>query len=178
MNIGIISTRYAKALLRFAVEKHEEAITYERFELLAEMFQQVPALTLSLQNPAMSTADKIALLKTGCGGSISPSVERFFGLVIKRARMEILPFIVHSYLTLYRREKRIVKGRLIVSRPIGEQLKQRLCDMVELRAKGNVQFEEKIDSSLGGGFILEYDTYRLDASVRGQIQNLRRSMTK
>jgi F-type H+-transporting ATPase subunit delta len=44
--------------------------------------------------------------------------------------------------------------------------------MVENLTNSNVEFHSEIDSELIGGFILEYDTYRMDASVKSQLRNI------
>ncbi|MBR1446518.1 MAG: F0F1 ATP synthase subunit delta, partial [Alloprevotella sp.] len=44
------------------------------------------------------------------------------------------------------------------------------------RTRSKVEFSTVVDPELGGGFVLEYDTSRLDASLRTQIQELRRTL--
>ena len=44
MDIGIISIRYAKALLRFAIDNKEEERVYAEMETLAHSFLHIPRL--------------------------------------------------------------------------------------------------------------------------------------
>ena len=44
--------------------------------------------------------------------------------------------------------------------------------MVEERTKGTVEFETEVKPEILGGFILEYDTYRLDASVQRNLRTI------
>jgi F-type H+-transporting ATPase subunit delta len=44
--------------------------------------------------------------------------------------------------------------------------------MVESRTQGTVEFNTEVDPSIIGGFILEYDTYRMDASVKTRLNNI------
>lgn len=85
-------------------------------------------------------------------------------------------FIAHAYVTLYRKEKHLVKGRLVVAKSVSEHVAQRLQAIVEARTDSKVDFEVLVDENIGGGFILEYDTYRLDASVKTQIEKLHRAL--
>ena len=41
--------------------------------------------------------------------------------------------------------------------------------LVQSRAQGTVEFNTEVDPSIIGGFILEYDTYRMDASVKSKL---------
>ena len=47
---------------------------------------------------------------------------------------------------------------------------QKLRQMVEDRTNGIVEFETEVNRDIIGGFILEYDTYRMDASVKSQLK--------
>lgn len=44
--------------------------------------------------------------------------------------------------------------------------------MVEAKTHGTVEFNTQVDPSIIGGFILEYDTYRMDASVKTKLNTI------
>ena len=44
--------------------------------------------------------------------------------------------------------------------------------MVEAKTQGTVEFTTEVDPTIIGGFILEYDTYRMDASVKSKLNNI------
>ena len=44
--------------------------------------------------------------------------------------------------------------------------------MVESRTQGVVEFNTEVAPEIIGGFILEYDTYRMDASVRTKLHSM------
>jgi F-type H+-transporting ATPase subunit delta len=48
--------------------------------------------------------------------------------------------------------------------------------IVQQAVNGQVEFETVVDASIGGGFILEYDTYRVDASLKTQLQKISKGM--
>jgi len=50
--------------------------------------------------------------------------------------------------------------------------------MVEQRTKGTVEFKTEVNPELIGGFILEYDTYRMDASVKTKLNNILTQLKK
>ena len=58
MDLGIVSTRYAKALLLFAEQNKEEDKVYAETSVLAETFLHVPALQQALINPVLTEAQK------------------------------------------------------------------------------------------------------------------------
>ena len=50
--------------------------------------------------------------------------------------------------------------------------------MVESHAQGTVEFETEVNPDIIGGFILEYDTYRMDASVKTKLNSILTQLSK
>ena len=73
MDLGIISMRYAKALLRFAEEHNEDKQVYDETAQLAETYLTVPALQQAMLNPVLTDAQKEKLLLTAACGKATPS---------------------------------------------------------------------------------------------------------
>lgn len=185
MDFGIISTRYAKALLRFALENGEAERVYREMERTAAAFENVAELQNALLNPVLGVKQKEALLacaaseadESGKGNSnLSESTRRFVSLVVESGRADMMLFIAHSYGTLYRRREHIVRGKLIVPVAINAELEQKIRKTVEARTDCKVDFNVEERPEIEGGFILEYDTYRLDASVRTQLEKVKRAL--
>ena len=174
MDIGIISIRYAKALLRFAIDNKEEERVYAEMETLAHSFLHIPTLRQVLQDPLSDNARQVEILSCAtCGNeSLSASTERFIQLVTAHNRTDLMQFIAQAYITLYLKRKRIIKGRLIVPMAT-ETICQKLQEIIEKRTNCSIEFKVEIDASIAGGFILDYDTYRLDASLKTQLKELR-----
>ena len=51
-------------------------------------------------------------------------------------------------------------------------IEDKMRQMVESKTRGTVEFNTEVDPDIIGGFILEYDTYRMDASVRKQLNTI------
>lgn len=67
MDIGIVSIRYAKALLQFAMENHEEDGVYREMSAMADVFMKLPALQKAMQNPVLTSQQTETLLGSACG---------------------------------------------------------------------------------------------------------------
>ena len=178
MDIGIISSRYAKTLLRFATENKEEEKVYKEMQTLAESFRKLPALQQTLLNPVLTDAQKESLLLSAAvgEGEATASTRGFMHLVAQNKRADLMTFIANAYVELYHKSKNLIKGHLVVPAEVSEATQQKLRQMVESRTRSKVEFSTEIDPAIGGGFVLEYDTYRLDASLRTQLAELRRSL--
>lgn len=181
MDIGIISMRYAKTLLRFAHTTGEAESVYADMQAVAESFKKVPALQEALLNPVITAVQKRNLLESAASAGNSKASEttkKFFELVTKNHREDLMQFIAHSYTDLYTKSKNIIRGRLVLPAPISEDTRTKLHQMAEKRTDGKtIEFSTIVNPEIEGGFILEYDTYRLDASLRTQMREIRRSLT-
>ena len=50
--------------------------------------------------------------------------------------------------------------------------------MVESQTNGTVEFETEVNPDIIGGFILEYDTFRMDASVKSKLNTILTQLKK
>ena len=178
MDLGVISVRYARALLKCATKQKQEAEVYAEMESLMESYIHFPLLRQTLDNPLLDNKNKINLLETACGGAASDLTRRFFQLVLKEGRIGALQFMAASYITLYRQEKNIIFGKITTAVAVSKDTEDKLRKLIEDKTHGTVEFNTEVDSEILGGFILEYDTYRMDASVRSKLKNVLTTLRK
>ena len=178
MDIGVISVRYARALLKSATDQKLEDAVYQEMQLLAKSYVEVPQLRQTIDNPMLSKEKKEALLLTAVGGQPTDLTRAFIGLVLKEDREPVMQFIANSYVTLYRKQKNVIRGRLITAARVSSATEQKMRQMVESKTNGTVEFETEVNPDLIGGFILEYDTYRMDASVKAKLNNILNQLRK
>lgn len=175
MYIGVVSMRYAKALLAYANASGAEDAVYGEAKTLAENFLKVAGLREALDNPVLSDEAKKELVLEAAGGSgkVSTVLKRFVELVLAERREKFLQFMVMSYIDLYRKQKNISIGKITTVCPISDELVSRIRALVVEQTHGTVEFKTKIDTRLEGGFVFEIDTYRLDASVANQVKRVK-----
>ena len=179
MDIGIISVRYARALLKSALEQKLDEQVYQEMQLLAKCFVEVPELRRTIDNPMLSKDTKGQLLQTAIGGKKASSLSQaFVVLVLKENREDMIQFIANSYVTLYRQQKNIIRGKLTTAVAVSPATEQKMRQMVESKTQGTVEFETEVNPDIIGGFILEYDTFRMDASVKSKLNNILQSLKK
>ena len=178
MDIGVISVRYARALLKSATDQKLEDTVYQEMQLLAKSYIHVPQLRQTIDNPMLSKEKKETLLLTAVGDEVTPLTRAFIGLVLKEGREQVMQFIANSYVTLYRQQKNVIRGRLITAAHVSAQTEQKMRQMVESKTNGTVEFETEVNPDIIGGFILEYDTYRMDASVKAKLNSILNTLKK
>lgn len=178
MDIGVISTRYARALLKSATDTQLDAQVYQEMMTLAKSYMEVPALRQTIDNPMLEKAKKQTLLETATGGSVSKLTQTFIALVLKEDRENMIQFMANSYVTLYRKQKNVIRGKLTTAARVSAKTEQKMRQMVESQTNGTVEFETEVNPDIIGGFILEYDTYRMDASVKTKLNTILNQLSK
>jgi F-type H+-transporting ATPase subunit delta len=178
MEIGVISVRYARALLKSAAEQGIENQVYQEMQTLSQSYLKVPELRFTIDNPMLEKSKKESLLVTASGGDVSPLTKRFISLVLSEDRESTIHFMAASYITLYRKHNNITRGRLITAVPVTPQIEKRMRAKVESRTNGTVEFQTEVNPEIIGGYILEYDTYRLDASIQNQLRSILAQLSK
>ena len=163
MEVGILSMRYAKAIIEYAQEKGLEDRLYQEFLTLSHSFCEQPGLREALDNPVITTKEKLALVCTAADGDGKSTREfvRFITLVLRNRREGYLQFISLMYLDLYRKLKHIGVGKLITAVPVNKETEDRIRS---LPASGAY--------SIGGGSLLDrlrHLVLPLIASVAGHL---------
>lgn len=178
MDIGIISMRYAKALLAFAQDKKVEDTLYQEFLRLAYHLHKFPQLKLALDNPVLTPKDKLELVCTATNGKDKPSPEfvRFIRLVLKQHREFCLQFMVLTYMNLYHKLKHIGVGKLITAVPVDNQMIERIRRIASRALHADMEIEPVVDPQIEGGFIFDINDYRLDASVATRLKKIKQQL--
>ncbi len=178
MDIGVISVRYARALLKSSTDAKIEDSVYKDMQVLAKSYIDVPELRFTIDNPMLSKDIKENLLFTAAGGKVCELTKTFISLVLKEGREDIMQFMANSYITLYRKQKNVIRGKLITAAAVSDDTEQKMRQMVESNTNGTVEFETEVEPDIIGGFILEYDTYRMDASVKSKLNGILTQLKK
>ena len=172
MDLGLISVRYARALLKAGIEAKVADKVYADMQILAHSYTTTPALRATIDNPMLSKKQKEDLLLTASAGGSCQLTKRFFDLVLKEDRESIMQFIANSFVSLYRKHNNLISAKLTTACVIDQKTEGKMRQLVEGRTNGDVEFETEVDPNIIGGFILEYDTYRMDASVKRQLNTI------
>lgn len=175
MNTGLVSSRYALALLKYVSGTEDEEKVYSQVLRLSGSLSAVPELRELIDNPlSVSDTQKFSLLVSALDGEeMAQELKKFILLVMKNRRTRFLRLIFQSFISQYREVHKIKLSRLITAVPAPE-LEKRLADIVKREKGETVIFEHIVDPALIGGFIFDIDGYRMDASVASQLKSVRR----
>jgi F-type H+-transporting ATPase subunit delta len=173
MNNGLIAARYATALLGFANQSNATQKVYTEAKAIVQSYFQFTELRQALDNPVLSKTEKQKIISLAAGGNLSKSFGRFIEILLENNREVHLQSIALKYIDLYRKENNIHHGKLITATTVEASVEKRLLAMMQHATGGTVEIEKVINPALLGGFQLEVDFVRWDASLAGQLQRIR-----
>lgn len=174
MNSGKISIRYARALYMSAKEHKKEDAIYKEIAAMGETFDRIPDVHTALTSPTVTEEEKMELLLAVAGKDASAEIQNFIKFVVEERREEYMPSIARMYEQIYRKENNIVISTLTSASELSESALSSVRKYVSrLCGSSNVEIRSKIDDGLIGGFVLDINSSRLDASIKGQLNALK-----
>ena len=179
MDNGLIPHRYAKALYKYAEETGKTKELYELTKQVIASFESNPSLQKTLSNPFVSTADKEKLLLSAAGPEADSAYERFVKLILGHERADFAYAMMLAYRDIYRRVNHISRAVITTASKLDDSLMKQLRDIVENSFKGStIEFSEFVNPDLIGGFVIDVDSVRMDASVSNELEQLRQTLLR
>ncbi len=174
MDNGKISVRYARALLSDAAEQHCETEVYRQLCLLTANYSlAIPQFNDALSNPMAGDNEKIELHRTAIGEPVHPCLDHFLNFVTAKRRENKIFLIALKYQEMYREMKQLLRADVTAAAELDDKALESIRDFVRETFNRDVELHTKVDSSLIGGFILDIEHDRMDASIKGRLEKLK-----
>lgn len=179
MDNGLIPQRYAKALYKFALEQGKTDKMYATMKRVVGSFEQNPALQQVLSNPFVKDEDKEKLLLSAAGNEPDEAYTRFVKLILEHGRAEFAYQMMLAYRDLYRKEHNISRVVITTAAALPAAQMDKLRKLVEASFKGTtLEISEAVDPDLIGGFVIDVDSVRMDASISNELEQIRQTLIR
>lgn len=143
----------------------------------AAAVHDVPELRSALRNPQLEASTKVAVLDELVGES-DVLLRNFLRLVAEKGRIGSIEEIAREFDRLLAREERRLNVELTTARELGDDEARELLGQIERASGRKVEATRRVDPELIGGFVLQAGSMRVDASVRGRLEGLRKDLVK
>ncbi len=177
MVVAGVAKRYAQAAFEIAkahqaLEQWEQALQTCRTALgdaaLAEFFE----------NPAIPFEAKVRVLTELVPGEGEERfVRNLLTLLLERGRFRQIPDVVEAFSELVLQERGVVRVEAVTAVELAPAEIGRLRERLEHALGRAVQLKVRVDPEVIGGIIIRMGDNVVDASVRTQLQALRRQLT-
>ena len=166
---------YAEALLVAAEENKRLDRVREEFDDFAGALQESDELRQFLANPQIEAATKRAALEDLLSGSDELFLN-FVRLLTEKDRIDELEDVYEEWRRLLAHEERILELELTTAVELSEKEAERVVTEIEEASGRRVVATRSVDPSLIGGLVVQAGSLRLDASVRGRLEQLREEL--
>ena len=177
MDNGRISVRYARALFQLAQEQGCEDAVYDGLTRFAHNYLlAIAQYNEVLSDPIVANSEKVKLMEMTVGEPMHDLLRQFIAFVAERKREDKMFLITMKYMEMYRAKHNIMSTRVTTATELPEATYERIKDFIKQSFGAEAEMEVHIDPSLIGGFILDIENTRMDASVAGQLNALKNKL--
>ncbi|MES2587574.1 MAG: ATP synthase F1 subunit delta [Bacteroidota bacterium] len=177
MKVTKSASRYAKALLELAIENNKIDSVLADMQEVVRANSETKEFQLFLDSPIINSDKKISVINE-IFGQFDELSSSFVTLIAKNKREGALVQIADSFISQVKTHLGIVPVTLVSAQKLDEATKKAIITKLEKSVEGKLEIDEKIDTSLIGGFVIKMGDTQIDASVSNKLRNLQTSLTR
>jgi F-type H+-transporting ATPase subunit delta len=166
---------YARALFDAALEERKLEPVREQLAQVVEAEAEVPELRQLLRNPQLDPQARKAALADLLADS-EELLRNFLLVLVDKGRTGQLEEIAREFERLVAEHEGVINAELTTAIELSDEEAADLLRRIEQSTGRKVEATRKVDPGLIGGIVLQIGSHRLDASVRGRLERLRREL--
>lgn len=169
--ISTIARPYAVAAYKLGREQKALAAWSEMLSLAAAVASDA-TMAAYIQNPKVVASELEANFLKICGDKLNVHGQNLIKVLVEYNRMSILPTIAKEFETLKAQDEGTLEAQIIAAaKPSAAETKD-LVKRLETKFGKKIDATVSVDAELIGGIKIIVGDTVIDASVKGQLQNL------
>ena len=173
--MSVAHRTYARALFEAAQERNRLDEVQRDLSDFVEAVREVPELRALLRDPVLDRRVKIAALSDVLAGS-DELVRNFVLVLTEEGRAGELEETEREFERFLADETGRLSLELATAVELSDEEAGRIVQQIERASGRNVEATRRVDPDLLGGVVLQVGSLRLDASLRGRLDRLRREL--
>jgi F-type H+-transporting ATPase subunit delta len=173
--VAVAHRVYAEALLEAAQEKKRLDAVRTQFDEFAAAVAGSEDLRRFLRNPQLEPQAKRAALEDMLTGSDELFLN-FIRLLVDKGRIAEVADVHEEWARLLARQERILDLELQTAVELSDEEAAKVVEQIEKASGRKVVASRTVDPDLIGGLVVQAGSVRLDASVRGRLEQLREEL--
>lgn len=174
-----LAHRYAKSLMDLSIEKNQLEVVCNDMKYLQALCTQSREFANLLKSPVIKADKKRNIINAVTEGKISEISKLFTQLIVNKGRENYLAEIAKAFIEEYNTLKGIHKVVLTTAIELSNDLLNSISNKIKTdRGIEKIELETKVDKSIIGGFILEFDNNLVDASIVRDLRDVKKQFAK
>jgi F-type H+-transporting ATPase subunit delta len=173
--VAVAHRTYARALFEAAKEQGRlDRVHRDATDFVAAV-EEVPELAALLENPEVDRTAKSGVLEELLADA-DELTRNFLLLLVEKGRIAEVREIARELDSLVAAEERRLEVELTTAVELSDDEAREIVAQIERAAGRKVEATRRVDQDLIGGLVLQIGSRRVDASVRGRLDRLRREL--
>lgn len=172
-----IARRYTTALYEIGAEAKSLDKMQTDFSLIRKTIESSKDLQVFLKSPIINSEKKSAVLTDLFKGNIGDTADKLIELLCEKHRESFLHDIAVDFEDVINEHKGISEVKITTAIEINEDEKKNLVESLKKRLGKDLLPSFTVDTEIKGGFIAQVKDTIIDASIRHQLDNLRKQLT-
>jgi F-type H+-transporting ATPase subunit delta len=169
-----IAVTYARSLLELAQERNLAEPIGQELATIAEILLANPNFIAFLRDPAISRDERSRVVDKVLKPQVNPLLANFFGVMGAHNRLGILDGVAQAYADLLDDLLGKIEVDVTVSQKLSTDELEQVRQKVSAALKKDAVVHQYIDESIIGGMILRVGDQLIDASVKTQLETMKR----
>jgi F-type H+-transporting ATPase subunit delta len=171
-----LAVAYARSLLELAEQRQQMQQVDEELRGLREVIETNPTFGAFLRDPSIGEPERKEMLDRVFGGKLSPLLMNFLGVVNAHGRLGKLEEVARAYDELLDERLGKIEVDVTVAQRLGGDELEQVRKSVSAALKKDAVVHQYVDESIIGGIVLRVQDRLIDASVKAQLEGMRRRM--
>lgn len=170
-----VAQRYAKALFGLAVETSQLEQIKKDLDTIRSVENE--DLRIALMSPVIRGDQKIKIFAAIFGDKVSKLTISFFNLLFGKGREVAMREILDAFDNLWRQHHKIEVVEITTAIPVDDAMNNYIKGKLKVLDKYkdfSLEVKSKVDDSIIGGFIVQVGDLFYDASIRHDLQVIRK----
>lgn len=174
----LLARRYAKALFAFALENKVLDEVYTDMKMIGQVMSENKELRHLMLSPVVSNSRKKDILRKIFEPNTNKLTRTFLDILVRKGREREIQEIAQQFDRIYLDYNKITRVGLITAISLDKAMQQKMVDSFRNKTHSKLQLIEQIDPDIIGGFVLKFDDYMYDASVKKMLGDMRKEFEK
>ena len=174
--ISTIARPYAVAAFNLAKEQKSLDVWSEMLAFAAAIVNDVQ-MQVYIQDPKLTNNELEATLLKVCGDKLNEQGQNLIKVLVEYGRVPLLPVVADAYEELKAQAEGVLDAQIIAAAKPSAAAVKDLVKRLESKFGKKIEAGVSVDSELIGGVKIIVGDTVIDASVKGQLQNLAYSLS-
>ncbi len=165
-----VAKRYAQALFELTLEENQLDQILQEMTKIQHVLESCPELK-DFVNRSLLKPEQVQdfFQELSSCLALSKTLSHFLQVLTEQKRHSLLLEIIHLFLQEVQKYQKTSKAFVSSARPLTEEQRLILIQTLEKHFDQKIMLEEKVDSQLIAGIVLDYEGFRIDTSLKTQL---------